>query len=71
MKLATEIDLLRDTAMKKLLFVIASLGVLAATIPIDRRMSIYALAGDWLPVTCAIGCVGMIGVTWLRRRSHR
>jgi len=35
-----------------------SAGVLLATIPIDRRQSLYAVWGDWLPELCwvAIGC---------------
>jgi apolipoprotein N-acyltransferase len=43
-------------------------AVLTANIPIDRRTSIYAAWGDWLPWTCwgfiGMGCV----YSWARRR---
>jgi apolipoprotein N-acyltransferase len=42
-------------------------GVLSATIPIDNRVSLYAWAGDWLP----IGCWLLIGGVWLRRRVKK
>jgi len=35
-------------------------GVLTATIPIDRRESLYARFGDWLPVGCWI----VLGLGW-------
>jgi apolipoprotein N-acyltransferase len=43
-------------------------AVLTANIPIDRRTSLYAAWGDWLPWTCW-GLIGMGWVySWVRRR---
>jgi len=37
-------------------------------VPIDRRRSLYALWGDWLPVVCMFGvAVGLIGIRRPRR----
>ncbi|HZZ78889.1 MAG TPA: apolipoprotein N-acyltransferase [Gemmataceae bacterium] len=47
-----------------------TMGVLKATVPIDTRVSFYALAGDWLPIGCWTGIVGAAAwAMWRRRRS--
>ncbi len=42
-------------------------GILAARIPIDDRVSLYALTGDWLPV----GCWLILGGVWGWRKYRR
>ncbi len=42
-------------------------GILAARIPIDERVSLYALTGDWLPV----GCWLILGGVWGWRKCRR
>jgi len=42
-------------------------GVLTATIPIDNRLSIYAVTGDWLP----LGCWIVLGGVWVWRKVGR
>jgi apolipoprotein N-acyltransferase len=46
-------------------------AVLAATIPIDQRASVYARWGDWLPWSCWVTiAVGVVwSVLWPRRAS--
>jgi apolipoprotein N-acyltransferase len=47
-------------------------GVLLTVVPIDRRFSLYAAWGDWLPWTCwlavGIGMVWTISASWRRRQ---
>jgi apolipoprotein N-acyltransferase len=43
-------------------------GVLTAVVPIDRRFSLYAAWGDWLPWTCWAVVVTALGWLLLRRR---
>jgi apolipoprotein N-acyltransferase len=40
---------------------------IVADVPLDRRRSIYAMAGDWLAVICAASCVGLMMVA--RKRA--
>src|SRR5262249_3795394 len=42
-------------------------GVLTATIPIDNRLSLYAWAGDWLP----LGCWLLVGGVWVWGMGRR
>lgn len=42
-------------------------GVLKAVIPIDRRSSLYAQLGDWLPRACWLGLAALVGVALFRR----
>jgi apolipoprotein N-acyltransferase len=44
-------------------------GVLLAAIPIDRRVSLYARWGDWLPLTCW-GLI-LVGALWAVARRGR
>jgi apolipoprotein N-acyltransferase len=44
-------------------------GVLTATIPIDRRTSLYALWGDWLPCGCWLLVGAGLVATCVRRRA--
>jgi apolipoprotein N-acyltransferase len=42
-------------------------GVLTASVPIDRRTSLYAQWGDWLPWSCwGLVGIGLVG-RWMRR----
>ncbi len=43
-------------------------GVLLARIPLDRRDSFYARAGDWLPYTCWVILGGVIAWSLVQRR---
>jgi apolipoprotein N-acyltransferase len=43
-------------------------GVLTATMPIDRRTSLYSLWGDWLPWSCWAVVGGGLGLALVRRR---
>lgn len=42
-------------------------GVATGTVPIDRRRSLYAWWGDWLPVLCWLLVIG----AWWRQRRRR
>lgn len=44
-------------------------GVLTAEVPIDQRMSLYAIWGDWLPLCCWVVLTGGICWTIWRRRA--
>ncbi len=46
-------------------------GVLLATVPIDRRTSVYSQWGDWLPMTCWGLCFATLGWTALRPRKTK
>lgn len=43
-------------------------GVLHATVPIDTRVSLYALYGDWLPGLCWALIGGLLVYAYVRRR---
>jgi apolipoprotein N-acyltransferase len=43
-------------------------GIIEATVPIDRRESLYVVAGDWMPMSCWGAFLGVGGWTWMRRR---
>jgi apolipoprotein N-acyltransferase len=43
-------------------------GVLVATIPLDRRTSLYAALGDWLPGACWVTIIGVAAWAVVRRR---
>lgn len=40
-------------------------GVVIATVPIDRRTSIYSQWGDWLPIACWVIVVSVVTVSFL------
>ena len=44
-------------------------GILKATIPIDRRFSFYAVAGDWLPLSCWAVLTACLCFALARRRT--
>jgi apolipoprotein N-acyltransferase len=44
-------------------------GVLTATVPIDRRTSVYSQWGDWLPMGCWGTCLTLL--VWARVRNRR
>jgi hypothetical protein len=44
--------------------------VIAASVPIDNRASLYAMTGDVLPVVCWIAFAGTIGWSFVRRRQQ-
>jgi apolipoprotein N-acyltransferase len=43
-------------------------GVLKAVVPIDQRATLYAVAGDWLPIGCWAILLGSGGWALARRR---
>jgi apolipoprotein N-acyltransferase len=43
-------------------------GVVTATIPIDHRVSLYSLWGDWLPAACWLLVAAALLWSWLRRK---
>jgi apolipoprotein N-acyltransferase len=45
-------------------------AVVAENIPIDRRSSLYARWGDWLPWTCAFGVAAGLTLSCKRRRGE-
>jgi apolipoprotein N-acyltransferase len=44
-------------------------GVLTASIPIDDRLSLYAVWGDWLPGVCWLVVAGALLWSWRPRRN--
>ncbi|MGH7223684.1 MAG: apolipoprotein N-acyltransferase, partial [Gemmataceae bacterium] len=46
-------------------------GVLLATVPIDKRVSLYSRWGDWLPWSCWIVLVGAFVLSWVRRKESK
>src|SRR5262249_3770918 len=44
-------------------------GILVADIPIDRRTTLYAIWGDWLPICCWV-MLG-VGLVWTWRRPRQ
>jgi apolipoprotein N-acyltransferase len=43
-------------------------GILVVDIPVDRRTSVYAQYGDWLPVSCGVMVGGGLVWGWRKRR---
>jgi apolipoprotein N-acyltransferase len=46
-------------------------GVLTAVVPVDRRFSLYAAWGDWLPWTCWALVAAGLAWTWIGSRRRR
>jgi hypothetical protein len=45
--------------------------VIAATVPIDNRASLYAMTGDVLPIGCWAALIGTTAWTFVRRRQAK
>ena len=55
---------IRDTLAK------ATKGVLVVQVPLDSRTSLYRSGGDWFPMTCAAITIGLIPLSFLRRKGR-
>ncbi len=45
-------------------------GVVKASVPIDRRASLYVVAGDWLPISCWLALLGPAAWGYVRKRRQ-
>ena len=45
-------------------------GVVNASVPIDRRVSLYAVVGDWLPIGCWLAILGPAAWGYVRKRRR-
>ena len=46
-------------------------NILARTVPLDDRVSLYSTWGDWVGLACLAATFGLLPLAWLQSRQGR